>query len=105
MFKDQQKRRGNIDLTPVNVTNIESSKGVRGSRYDALLKHFKQGGDTIEYDPDVVPPQTGSNIAKRLALVSGKKFHSFKHGINKTTCIRLRPDGENEQEDNDQEEE
>lgn len=94
-----------IDLTPLRKTNIESSKGVRGSRYDALIEHFENPGDTLEFDSDNVPSQTGSNIAKRLSLVSGKRFHSFKHGINKTTCIRLRPDGENEQEENEGEDE
>lgn len=100
MFKNS---KNTIDLTPKAVSNIESSKGVRSSRYDALIEHFNKPGDTIEYDPDVVSSQTGSNIAKRLALISGKRFHSFRHGINKTICIRLRPDGENEQEEEQEE--
>jgi hypothetical protein len=101
MFKN---KRNSVDLTPVSVKNVASSKGVRASRYDELIKYFNKPGDTIEYPPDLVSSQMGSNIAKRLALISGKRFHSYKDGISKMICIRLRPDGENEQDEEEQEE-
>lgn len=82
-------------------THIESPKGRQPSVYDQFLPAFENPGDSIQFDekseenPEGITRQAGSNIAKRLKLISGgKDFHSFFDVITKKITVRLRYDGE-----------
>lgn len=74
---------------------LASAKGRQPSKYDCLMEHFVNEGDTLFFDESEVGRQTASNIARRLTNIGeGKKFHSFCCTIKKKVAVRLRPESE-----------
>ena len=86
-------------------TNIASTKGLQGSKWDSLYPEFVNPGDTLEFDPEKVSGAAASQAAKRMMVLEEakggtRKFHSGVNKVKGVTFVRVRPEGEiQEQED------
>jgi len=75
--------------------NISETKGRQPSRYDKLLEHFVEPGDSLMFDEADLTRAAASQAAKRLMVLDpSRKFHSFYDVIEKKVVVRVRPRGE-----------
>ena len=86
--------------------NIPVAKGIQSSRYDKLLPEFVEAGDTLEFEESDLTRAAASQAAKRLMILDGsRKFHSGWNPVAKKVFIRVRPDGEIADKNDEKEEE
>jgi len=75
--------------------NIKEARGFQKSRYDSLLEHFVEPGDSLMFDEAELTRAAASQAVKRLMILDpSRKFHSFYNVLEKKVCIRVRPAGE-----------
>jgi vacuolar-type H+-ATPase subunit I/STV1 len=88
--------------------NLPEAKGFQKTKYDKLLEHFVEPGDSLFFDELDLSKPAASQAAKRLMILDPtRKFHSFYNVIEKKVVIRVRPAGEviDKEEEKEQEEE
>ena len=75
--------------------NIPVARGMQPTKWDKLLEHFVEPGDSLFFDEKDLSRQTASLAAKRLNLLDPtRKFHSFYNVLEKKVVVRVRPAGE-----------
>lgn len=79
-----------LEFTKVKM---ESTKGIQPSKWDVLEGQLEPG-EAAEFDPEKVTKQSAAQGAARLRKLTGKPYMSGYNSITKKTFIRLRPDGE-----------
>lgn len=80
--------------------NMTEVRGHQKGKWDYLVAHFPNPGDFICYGkkseelPDGLTSATASQIAKRMEVLTGFKFHSFWSEIKNKFFVRRRLEGE-----------
>lgn len=75
--------------------NVPIARGMQPTKWDVLLPEFSEPGDTIYFDPEEVKRPAVSQCAKRMMILDpSRKFHSGYDVLLKQTFVRVRPDGE-----------
>lgn len=83
-----------------NQGNMTEVRGHQKGKWDHLVTYFKEPGDYISYGkksdelPDGLTSPIASQIAKRMEVLTGFKFHSFWSEVKKEYFVRRRLEGE-----------
>jgi hypothetical protein len=94
----------------MELTNIESVKGVQPSKWDKYYPEFRKAGDTLQDDVTVMNRAAASQFAVRMNKLEQSKggkriFHSGYNTLNGKTFVRVRPEGEVPEKEEEQSEE
>lgn len=75
---------------------LPTTRGIQSTKWDGLLEHFVNPGDTLFFDEAVVSRAAASQAAKRMIQLDsqGRSFHSGFHTVKRKTFVRVRPTGE-----------
>lgn len=89
--------------------NIQSTRGLQSSKWDEYYAEFKEPGDALRAPLDKMSGQEASQFAARMRVLEerlgGKrKFHSGVCKVTKTSFVRVRPEGEVPDKEDDQDE-
>ena len=80
-------------------TNLQTIKGIQPSKWDQYYEEFKNPGDTLQDDIANMTKAAASQFAARMNKMEefrgGKrKFHSGYNVLTGKTFVRVRPEGE-----------
>lgn len=87
---NNQQPNKTMQFDKSQVKKVQSMKGRKPSKWDALVDIIVDPGDTYYFDESVVNKSQAAQAASRLRDLTGKPYHSGYDVKERKTFVRLR---------------